>query len=100
MTRQAISKLLRPLVASGLYKDETVALKDIIADFIEAKIEAYASIVKEMEGRYGKKIEAAAKGKRNKATMAFEDDWMEWKAALVMKEAWQDALRKLLRNAA
>lgn len=100
MTHQSVLKLLKPLVASGLYKNETVALKDIMADFIESKIDVYAAIIKKMEGKYGKKIEVAAKGNRSKATMAYEDDWMEWKAAQVMKEAWQDALKKLLRNAA
>jgi hypothetical protein len=35
-----------------------------------------------------------------RASIAKEDDWMEWKAAITMKEAWQQAFKKFLRNAA
>ncbi len=34
-----ISDLVRPLVLSGAYKDETVALKDIVVTHIERKME-------------------------------------------------------------
>jgi len=93
-------KILKPLVASGIYKDEKVALKDIIAGHIEGKIEAYVSVLKQMEGKYGMDLAGASKERAGKATVEFENDWMEWKAAVVMKEAWQKALRDLLRNAA
>ena len=29
-----------------------------------------------------------------------EDDWQEWKAAITVKEAWQQAFEKLLRKGA
>jgi len=87
-------------VASGLYKDEKVALKDIAAHYIEDKIESYASVIRLMEDKYGKDFTTAAQDHSGRATMAFEDDWMEWNAALTMKDAWLKALRDLLRNAA
>jgi len=42
ITQKAISEILRPLLATGVYKDERVALKDIIADFIQKKITDYS----------------------------------------------------------
>ena len=95
-----ISKILKPLVSSGIYKDEKVALKDIIAHYIGDKIDSYGAVMKQMENKYGKDFAKVSKEHRDKATMNFEDDWMEWKAAIIMKDAWQKALRNLLRNAA
>lgn len=100
MTQKTISNLLRPLVASGIYKDERIALKDIIADYIQRKIEASSTVIKQMENKYGKNFEAVTKEMRNKATMSAEDDWMEWKAAILMNESWHKAFKKLLSHAA
>ncbi|TAL22436.1 MAG: hypothetical protein EPN94_11135 [Nitrospirae bacterium] len=100
MTQKTISSLLRPLVVSGIYKDEKIALKDIIADYIQRKIEASSTVIKQMEKKYGKNFESITKGMRNKATMSAEDDWMEWKAATLMNEAWHKALKKIFSNAA
>jgi hypothetical protein len=46
VTQKIISNILKPLVISGVYKDETVALKDIIADYMHRKIEEYLSVIK------------------------------------------------------
>ena len=100
MTEKSLFNLLKPLVAAGIYKDEKLALKDIIADYIEDKVVAYSSVINHMEKKYGKDIASVSRKRKGKTTMDFEDDWMEWKAALEMKGAWQDALRKLLRDAA
>jgi hypothetical protein len=40
-TKKLISDLVKPLIISGVYKDETTALKDIIADYIERRKEMY-----------------------------------------------------------
>ena len=78
MTQKTISSLLRPLVVSGIYKDEKIALKDIIADYIQRKIEASSAVIKQMEKKYGKNFESVTKEMRNKATMSAEvqkDPW-------------------------
>lgn len=98
ITQKAISEILRPLLATGVYKDERVALKDIIADFIQKKITGYNTVINRMEKKYGKDFQGFSKDLRNKASMNREDDWMEWKAAMTMKEAWQLTFRKLVGN--
>ncbi|GAB62766.1 hypothetical protein KSU1_C1170 [Candidatus Jettenia caeni] len=40
-TEKILNQLIKPLVLSGAYKDETVALKDIVATQIEKKIKSY-----------------------------------------------------------
>ena len=99
MTQKAILNLLKPLITSGIYKDEKVALRDIIADYIERKIKSYAAVIKKMENKYSGKFDAITKEMKGKAQMDIEDDWMEWKAAILMKESWQKALRDILNNA-
>ncbi len=99
MTQKTISSLLRPLVVSGIYKDEKIALQDIIADYIQRKIEASSVVIKKMEKKYGKKFDTVSREMKAKATMSAEDDWMEWKAAILMNESWHKALKKLLGNA-
>jgi hypothetical protein len=99
VTQKIISNILKPLVVSGVYKDETVALKDIIADYMHRRIEAYASVIKRMESKYGKDFDAVSKKIRKKASIEVEDDWMEWKAAILMSQSWHQALKKLLNNA-
>ncbi|MBI4708136.1 MAG: hypothetical protein HY761_09490 [Candidatus Omnitrophica bacterium] len=99
VTQKTINSLLRPLVVSGVYKDEKIALKDIIADYIQRKIEAYTSVIRQMESKYGKDFNSITEKLKGKATMKVEDDWIEWKAAILMNESWHKALKKLLRNA-
>ena len=100
ITRKAISDMLRPLVAAGVYKDERRALKDIVVDYAQRKINAYNAVILLMEQKYGKDFEAFSTDIRRRGSVAKEDDWMEWKAAITMKEAWHQAFKKLLRNAA
>ena len=98
ITQKAISEILRPLLVAGVYKDERVALKDIIAEFIQKKSTGYNTVIGRMEKKYGKDLQGFSKEIKNKAVMKTEDDWMEWKAAMTMKEAWQLAFRNLVGN--
>ena len=100
MTQRAVLNLLKPLIKSGVYKDVNVALKDITVDYIERKIKLYNAVIKKMEHKYRKDFNAFTKKEKGKAKIDTEDDWMEWKAAILMKESWQKALRELLNNAA
>ena len=94
-----ISDLVKPLVLSGAYKDEAVALKDIIVTHIDRKIEIYNKTIRALGEKYGKNFEIFTKGIKNKATPELEDDWMEWKAAMEMKVAWSETLKTMMQNA-
>jgi len=93
-----LRKLVRSLVIAGVFKDEGTALKALTADYIERKIAQYREIIKELEVRHKGNFEAFTKALEGKATPKLEDDWMEWKSAQVMLEAWNKALKELLMH--
>jgi translation initiation factor 2 alpha subunit (eIF-2alpha) len=95
-----VSDLVRPLVLSGAYKDETVALKDIVVTHIESKMETYNKVIQTLQEKYGKDFDTFTKDIKNKATPELEDDWMEWKEAIEMKKAWNEALREVIESEA
>lgn len=73
-----LTHLIKPLILSGAYKDETMALKDIVITHIENKVKSYDKIIKTFQRKYGKDFDAFSKDLKNKATPELEDDWMEW----------------------
>jgi hypothetical protein len=97
-TKKMISHLIKPLVLTGMYKNEDVALKDIIITHIKKKIEAYKKTIRFFERKYKKDIDAFTKDIRNKATPELEDDWMEWKGAIEMEKEWSVALREVVES--
>ena len=99
-TEEIISDLIKPLIVSGVYKDEMVALKDIVADYIQRKIKTYDEITQNMQNKYHKNFQTFTQYLKNKATMELEEDWMDWKEAIEMKEAWKKALRGVIDSAA
>ncbi len=96
---QNIYRLMKPLVDSGIYKDEMSALNDIVINFISGKIKSYCSINDQFELKYQKGFEEFSIGMQSKATMLQEDDWMDWKAALEMTKAWTETLQNVSRDA-
>ena len=99
-TEKILTHLIKPLVLSGVYKDETVALKDIVVTHIEGKIKTYDRIIKTFQKKYGRDFDAFSKDLKNKATPKLEDDWMEWNGALEMKKAWNEALKEVIESEA
>lgn len=100
LTQKTISDIIKPLIITGIYKDERSALTDVVVGFIKKKMEIYTSAIRQMEGKYGKNFNSITADMQGKTTIEFEDDWMEWKASILMEEAWRAALKKLLGNAA
>lgn len=99
-TEKILTHLIKPLVLSGVYKDKTVALKDIVVTHIENKIKSYDKIIKTFQRKYGKDFDTFSKDLKNKATPELEDDWMEWKGAIEMKKAWNEALKEVIESEA
>lgn len=95
-TEKILTHLIKPLVLSGVYKSETVALKDIVITQIESKIKTYDRIIKSFQKKYRKDFDTFSKDLANKATPGLEDDWMEWNGAIEMKKAWSEALKEVI----
>lgn len=97
-TGEILKNLIKPLVLSGAYKDETVALKDIVISQIEVKIKYYDRIIKMYQKKYGKNLDAFSKDLKNRATPESEDVWMEWNGAIEMKNSWNEALKEVIES--
>lgn len=93
-----MSSLIKPLVLSGIYKDETVALKDIVVTHIENKIDNYNREIDTLKNRYGKEFNVFTKDMEDNATPELEDDWMDWKGSIEMKKSWSDALKEVIES--
>jgi hypothetical protein len=100
MTAQdVLEKVAAGMVAVGLYKDVETAIRALALEQIERKIAAYQTQVQGFEGKYDRSLEEQSRFLEGKATMEEEEEWMEWKGAVVMLEAWQKALQEVLRSA-
>ena len=51
------------------------------------------------ERKYNRRLDEHNRVLEGKATIQEEEEWMEWKGAVVMLDAWQRALRELLNRA-
>ena len=94
-----LRKLIKSLVAAGLFNDEETALKALTADYIDRKIVQYREIIKGLEERHKESFQEFSKSLEGKATPELEEDWMEWKSAQVMLEAWNKVLKEILIHA-
>lgn len=92
-----VSYLIKPLIKTGVYKNESMALKDLLLTHIQNKIEGYDKTIRALQSEHGMNFDSFSDQIRNKATMESEDDWMEWKSAIEMKHAWSRALKEVMQ---
>ena len=79
------------MVAAGLYKDVATAIRALALEQVERKVAAYREQVQAFERKYCHSLEEHSRIFEGQASMEEEDEWMEWKGAAVMLEAWQRA---------
>lgn len=100
MTAQdVLEKVAKSMVTVGLYKDVETAIRALALEQIEKKIAAYRERVQEFERKYGHSLEEHSRLLEGKASIEEEEEWMEWKRATVMLEAWQRALQEVCNSA-
>lgn len=97
--QQVLEKVAKGMVEVGLYKDVEAAIRALALEQIERKIAAYRERVQEFERKYGHSLEEHSRLLEGKASMEEEEEWMEWKGAVVMLEAWQKALQEVCDSA-
>jgi hypothetical protein len=98
-SQEVLEKLAKSMVATGLYKDMRTAIRGLALEQVERKIAAYREQVQELERKYNHSLEKHGCLLQGKASMEEEEEWMEWKGASVMLEAWQRTLQELLNSA-
>lgn len=99
-SHEVLESVARGMVAAGVYKDEEAAIKAMAIEQIERKITAYRQQVQIFERKYQQTLDEHSRLLQGKATMEEEEEWLDWKSAVVMLEAWQKALQEVLVSAA
>ncbi len=97
-THEVLETVARGMVAAGLYKDIAAAIRAMALEQIEHKIATYRAQVEGFEQQYQHSLETHSSLLMGRASMAEEEDWMEWKGAVVMLEAWRRALQEVLKS--
>jgi len=86
------------LIDEGHYKDEQSALTDIALDYVSRKIEQYDNIINSLKKKHGCNFGRFTERIKNNASLATEDDWMEWEGAIEMRQSWKNASKMLISN--
>jgi hypothetical protein len=97
-TEEILHGLTKPLIVAGIYKDEKSALTDITLDYVRRRIQQYDNIILSLREKHGCDFNQFAERIKNRASLAAEDDWMEWKGAIEMRQSWKDAERMIISN--
>jgi hypothetical protein len=92
---QVASFLAEPLVRTGLYASPEQALKHSILDYIERQLAQAEANRAHYEQKYQRTFAEWSASLVGQATLAEEDDWMEWEATLDMVQGWQQVKAKV-----
>jgi len=98
-SQDVLEQVAKGMVVAGLYKDVGTAIRALAVEQVERKIAAYREKVQGFERKYGHSLEEHSHLLEGKASMEEEEEWMEWKGATLMLEAWQRALQEVLESA-
>lgn len=97
---QTIPLITEPLVRAGFYPTSEQALKHIVLDYIDRRI-AWAQVqVRRFEKKHGQSFAAYGRSLTEQATIADEDEWMEWESLLDMLESWRQVKAEVQRSGA
>ena len=89
------SILIEPFVRTGVYSNPEQALKHIFLDYIQRQINWAKAELRRYEQKHGKTFEEWTQVLSGQATIADEDEWMEWEAAQDMLSGWQQLKTEL-----
>jgi hypothetical protein len=97
-TEEILQKITKPFITAGIYKDEKSALTDITLDYISRKIEQYDNIIESFKKKYSCDFDQFSTQIKNNASLEIEDDWMEWKSAIEMRQSWRNVNKMIISN--
>ncbi len=76
-------RLFAPLVREGIFKSYDELLQNLLSDHIDRQIAIYEEQAKAFEAKHGMTFEEYTHDLRGRASIAEEDEWMDWEEALV-----------------
>jgi hypothetical protein len=97
-TEEILHQITKPFILAGIYKDEKAALTDMTLDYVRRKIELYDHIIISLQNKHDCDFDQFTEKMKNNVSLEMEDDWMEWKGANEMRQAWKNANKMILNN--
>jgi len=76
-------RLFTPLVREGIFRSYGEILKSLLLDYIDRQIALYEGQARAFEAKHGMTFEEYTRNLRGRASIAEEDEWMNWEEALV-----------------
>lgn len=95
---QTVPMLVEPLVSAGFYPTTEQALKHIVLDFIDRKISWAQAKVRRYEKKHGQSFAEYTAALTGRATIAEEDEWMEWESLIDMLDSWRQVKAEVQRS--
>jgi hypothetical protein len=83
---QVAAILTEPFAQTGIYASPEQALKHIILDYIERQIAWAEAEIQRYEQKHQQTFSEWTESLLGQASIAEEDDWMEWEATIDMLE--------------
>ena len=90
-------KVERPAKFGGdlEFKSYDELLKSLLLDYIDRQIILYEEHAKAFEAKHGMTFEEYTRSLRGRASIAEEDEWMDWEEALVFLGKWRKIKRQI-----
>jgi len=98
-TEKILSDLTKPFVLSGMYKDEKAALTDVTLNYVRTKLDKYDEIIQALMKKHGRDFDQFTRDIKNKASFEEEEEWMDWKSAIEMRQSWDNLYKMIMKNA-
>ena len=95
-TDKILHQIAKPFILAGIYKDEKTALTDMTLDYVRRKIEQYDNDIILLQKKHGCDFDQFTEKIKNNASIEIEDDWMEWKVAIEMRQSWKNANKMIM----
>ncbi len=90
-----IEYLAKPFVELGIYDSPERFAKELVSEMAERKIRHYTRVVRRFQSKYRMPFDKFTQKLKGKAKTKYEDDWMEWEAAMNLLDAWRKAREEL-----
>lgn len=74
---------------AGFYPTSEQALKQIILDYIDRRIAWAQARIRRLEKKHGQSFTSYSQALSGRASVADEDEWMEWESLIDMLDAWR-----------
>ncbi len=82
------NRLFTPLVQEGIFKSYDELLKSLLLDYIDRQITLHEKQARAFEAKHEMTFEEYTCNLRGRASIAEEDEWMDWEEALVFVEKY------------